>query len=364
MGEGVYTKENLNELNSLNKLNEFLMSEFKKIRLDTEKDRQEFLKFCAGFKSSAYSTRNTIMLVCQAKAMEVLPVFGTYNEWREKCGVAVRRGEAAMTICVPRPIDGYIAKDSKGQDCFIRKAYLNAEQQREYEEKVKSGEAKSHTILNFTFKPSIFSLSQTTMKEQDRVKYLQRYNEYNTEGDNNVLYSKLRAIAQGLNLEVIEQPITDERLGWIDYRDNKLVVKADMPINSKCSVYVHEIGHKLLHGSAHDRSQLSRADREIQAELTSRLLMEKVGLNSSLEFQNRYISDYLLSAAKRQRSDKESSLDHIENEILYKHLNEVMPVVKTLGDILNQDVVGRQSIEKLRSFANQSAADKKPMEME
>lgn len=357
MPDKTLSKENLkNNYNSPKALNELMIDTLAEVDLSSAKDRQEFLRFVAGFKSSAYSLNNSIMLYKQAQEKVLLPVFGSFNEWKEKHNVSVQRGSSAMVICMPHEYEFYSWQeknvDGLATTKFARKSLLSKDKQQEYEKNVGAGTMTKGKRLEFFFNPCIFSLTQTTMPEADRIVYLQRYNAYNTSTENVALYKKLSFVAKELGLAIEEKPIDNEALGWIQLDTDKVTIKSDLPIDSKCAVATQEIGHYLLHrhnNTLPKEHRLSKAEKEIQAELFSHLIMENVGIDSERQFSLKYISSYLKGAAEDQRAPG-SDIQDLKKDILYRHLETVLPAVKMLGGQLNQEFVSKQGIEKLKGF--------------
>lgn len=234
-------------------LQKYLAKELEERALKDDKAYKEFIEFISSFRSSRYSARNQLLLYLQAADKGYLPVFGTFDEWKDR-QTSIKADEKGLTICRPIFSDVYYTQElvpsPSGEMVPERlvKFTLSKEKIKELEEGVKNGTVRKETELtSFCYVDSVFSMSQTTMQEQDRIEYLQRYNATNTSDENVELYGKLVAIAAALGRTVEERDIKDESLGWVECIGDKIAIKKDMPVDSKCSVLTHEIGHTILH---------------------------------------------------------------------------------------------------------------------
>lgn len=339
MEEKRIDKEKLGKLNAKD-LSEFFVKELSNIQLQEAEERQNFYKFCAGFRYNSYSVNNTILLYGQAKERKLYPVFGTFNEWSEKHKTSIRRGEKGLTICFPHEIEYYRYLEN-GKMKNVLKNDLSKEEQQRYDERVKAGEVEKKKAMKFFFGDKLFSLTQTNMSETERAAYIQRYNAYNTSDENKAVLDKLIVIAKACGINYEEKSIQDESLGWITRSGSTLVVKEDMPVDSKVSVLAHELGHYMLH--TRDKSEVSRMNEELQAQLFSHVAMERLGIDSEKQFSLKYISGYLGPVAGAA-GDKQA-------ERLYNNLKTVLPAARLLGEAVEAEALTPKNIQSIKNFA-------------
>ena len=349
-------------------LSKFLAKELEESALKGEKEYKEFMQFIAGFRSSRYSPRNQLLLYIQAMQQELLPVFGSFDEWKER-NTSIKSGEKGLTICRPLFSDVYYDSEhfvlmpgGKFEPERQLKFTLSKEKIAELEEGVKNGTVRKETELtSFYYVDSVFSMSQTTMQEQDRIEYLQRYNATNTSEENTDLYGKLVGIAAALGRNVEERSIKDESLGWVEREGDKIVIKKEMPTDSKISVLAHEIGHTLLHiknAVAEDRAQ-----KEVQAQLFSHLAMLKLGIDAEKQFSLSYINNWLKAGAKGAPMFDAAGNEMTPGQVLQVNLAAVLPavdlLVQTVGEKLQP--VDADSLKKLQGYSADRPRDAQPV---
>lgn len=338
-------------------LQKYLAKELEERALKDDKAYKEFIEFISSFRSSRYSARNQLLLYLQAADKGYLPVFGTFDEWKDR-QTSIKAGEKGLTICRPIFSDVYYTQElvpsPSGEMVPERliKFTLSKEKIKELEEGVKNGTVRKETELtSFCYVDSVFSMSQTTMQEQDRIEYLQRYNATNTSDENVELYGKLVAIAAALGRNVEERDIKDESLGWVECIGDKIAIKKDMPVDSKCSVLAHEIGHTILH-IRNDVAE-GKSQKEVQAQLFSHLAMLKLGIDAEKQFSLHYINGYLKSGIKSAPMFDAQGNELSPGQVLQVNLAAVLPavdlLVQTVGDKLQS--VDTDSLKKLQGYS-------------
>lgn len=346
-------------------LQKFLSKELEESALKSEESYKQFIEFLAGFRSSRYSPRNQLMLYIQAAQQELLPVFGTFDEWKER-NTSIKGGEKGLTICRPLFSDVYydlqdLVPSPNGEMVPQRllKFTLTPEKIKELEAGVKNGTVRKETELtSFIYTDSVFSMSQTTMREQDRIEYLQRYNAKNTSEENADLYAKLVDVAAALGRNVKERDIQDESLGWVERFGDEIAIKKDMPTDSKCSVLAHEIGHTLLH--IRNATAEGKAQKEVQAQLFSHLAMLKLGIDAEKQFSLHYINSYLKSGARSAPMFDANGNELSPGQILQLNLNAVLPsvdlLVQTVGEKMQP--IDKESLKKLQDYTDDRTVDR------
>jgi hypothetical protein len=348
-------------------LQKFISKELEENALKSEQAEKQFIEFLASFRSSRYSARNQLMLYIQAYLNEYVPIFGTFDEWKEK-GTSIQPGTHGLTICRPIFSDVYYEiREEDGKQIKDRhvKFALSKEEIDRLEDGVKQGTVIKETELtSFVYTDSAFSMSQTTMTEDQRIEYLQRYNALNTSTENAALYDKLKEISLAIGRPVEEQAIASEALGWVERSDEgKIVIKADMPVDAKVSVLTHEIGHKLLH--IQNATAENRAQKEVQAQLFSHLAMLKLGIDAEKQFSLSYINNWIKASDKYPPVFDADGRELSKGEVLQLNLLTVIPAVdalmKTVGG--KEQPIDKQALQALKDYnVEQKQAPQKKIE--
>jgi len=351
-------------------LQKYLAKELGERALKDDKAYKEFIEFMASFRSSRYSVRNQLLLYIQAADKDYLPIFGTFDEWKEK-KTSIKAGEKGLTICRPIFSDVYytgelvLSPSGKMVPERLVKFTLSKEKIEELEEGVKNGTVRKETELtSFCYVDSIFSMSQTTMKEQDRIEYLQRYNAINTSEENVELYGKLVSIAAALGRNVEEIDIKDESLGWVERIGDKIAIKKDMPVDSKCSVLAHEIGHHVLH--IRNATAETRSQKEVQAQLFSHLAMLKLGIDAEKQFSLSYINNWLKAGGKSATLSDTDGKELSPGQVLQSNLTVVLPAVDLLIQTVGErgQAIDKDSLKKLQNYTVERLQNEKPSKVQ
>lgn len=343
---------------SLEQLQQKLINQLSSVRFESQKERQEFFKFISGFHSYKYSLRNTLLLKAQADYLDVTPVFASMKEWNQQ-KTSIKAGEHAMLICMPQKFNIYFEKEEDGSlsklPYTFDKNEINIRQQR-----VKNGELVMKEGTSYYYKPCIFSIDQTRMLEQDRVKYLQRYNGYNTSTENEKLLENTKTIINRLGIE-IQYKDTYAALGFINASKwDTIVLHDDMPVDAQLSCLTHEFGHWLLqrhsdinpngYRTIRDENHpyaLTRQDMEIQAQLFSHIVLEGLGVDSESEYSSKYISSYL---SYDEQAKKSFELNDCSKDVLFAHLSIVFDEAREFTKFISQETITEQELEHLKNF--------------
>lgn len=348
-------KQELGNYNA-EELSNFLTKELEEKALKDKQSYLEFLQFVSTFRSRQYSMRNQMLLYVQASEQGFLPVFGTFDEWKQK-GTSIKSGEHGLTIC--RPVFGEVYYEKfetvGGKEHELRYYKWRTEKNKidDLEKRIAEGDStvrKVNEITTFIYTDSSFSLSQTTMPEQDRIEYLQRYNAENTSEENTELYAKLTEIAKVLGRNVVEKDIRDESLGWVEVKGSEIAIKKDMPIDSKCAVLTHEIGHTILH--INNSTAESRSQKEVQAELFSHLTMLKLGIDAQRQYSLSYLNNYLKFEMRSATMFNNEGKELTPGEVLQKNLSIVLPAVDTFVQTVGEKLqpIDKDSLNKLKNL--------------
>lgn len=356
----IQNKKSLGELNkvelsklSSKELAEKMTQALDDIQFDVAKERQEYFKFISGFKSSGYTYRNSMLLLAQAKHQRLTPVFAAMKEWNKK-GTSIKAGSHALLLCTPSKYNMYFEHDKNG--ALVKMPYtFDAKEIAQRDKLVKQGYLEKKEGISFKFLPTIFSIDQTNMQEQDKVKYLQQYNAYNTSEENIELLNKGLKMCDKLGIKVVMNENTGSALGFLRYNYDELHLRAEMPVDAKISVLTHELGHYFFHRHpeinpmlSHKRNeyQLEHKDREIQAQLFSHIALEGMGVDSESEYSLRYINGYLFA----DEEGHDMNLSSVQKSSLNAHLSIVHPQAITFVNMMKQEEITEMDVKKLKDF--------------
>ena len=96
-------------------LQKFISKELEENALKSEQAEKQFIEFLASFRSSRYSARNQLMLYIQAYLNEYVPIFGTFDEWKEK-GTSIQPGNARFNNMPSYFSDVYMKSGKKTEN--------------------------------------------------------------------------------------------------------------------------------------------------------------------------------------------------------------------------------------------------------
>lgn len=354
---GKLSKEELNNL-STKELEEKMINSLNDIQFDVAKERQEFFKFISGFKSINYSYRNCLILQAQAKALGYAPVFASMKEWNKQ-KTSIQKGSSGLYLCTPQTLNFYFEKNEDGTQTRLPMTW-DKDEIKVREQAVKDGKMTKTTRLQFKFIPSIFSITQTNMKEEDKVKYLQQYNAHNTSEENKAVLKKELELCEKLGFKV-EKHNGQSAIGWVAYNDKVISLDENMPVDAQISVLTHELGHYLFHrfpevnpnvaklnkDKKYNKDyHLSHNDREIQAQLFSHIVLEGLGVDSESEYSLRYINGYLFKGERNE----DLSLNEVSKSALNAHLQIVHKEALEFTKVMEAEEITDMDIKNLQDF--------------
>jgi antirestriction protein ArdC len=131
------------------------------------------------------------------------------------------------------------------------------------------------------FPVSVFDISQTQGRELPDI-------EISVSGDNHKdLLDKLVAFCQKKGIKVGFKKLFNGLYGYS--RGGEIAVSSTESVNSQVNIMIHEIAHELLH----QNSELSKQQKEIQAEATAYVVTRHFGIeNRSFNYLALYDADY------------------------------------------------------------------------
>jgi hypothetical protein len=208
-------------------------------------DYLSLLEFYAGFRS--YSIGNVWLILMQRPTATLCAGFRVW----EKKGYAVRKGEQAIWLRGPQ-----------------MKKYTDPD----------TGEIIER-LIGWLALP-VFDVSQL----DGEVKLPQP--RHALEGDYDTLYDLTRLTISGTGLLVDEESLPHGIHGLST--GGRIVIAPQLSLSEKCLVVWHEWAHELLH-RMEDRAELSKTQKELEAESVSFILARMMGLD------NPFSRDYILS---------------------------------------------------------------------
>lgn len=356
-GFGELTKNELNNL-STKELEDKMVNSLNDIQFDVAQERQEFFKFLSGFKSANYSYRNCLILQAQAKEHDYAPVFASMKEWNKQ-KTSVKKGSNGLYLCTPQTFNIYFEKNEDGTQSRLPVTF-DKDEIKTREEAVKEGSLTKTSRMTFKFIPTIFSITQTNMKEEDKVKYLQQYNSHNTSEQNKAVLKKELELCEKLGFKV-QKHSGQSAIGWLSYNSDVISLDENLPVDAQISTLTHELGHYFFHrfpeinpmvaqnkkDKKYDKTyHLSHNDREIQAQLFSHIVLEGMGVDSESEYSLRYINGYLFKGEKNE----DLSLNDVSKSTLNAHLQIVHKHALEFTKVMEAETITDMDIKNLQDF--------------
>lgn len=199
-----------------------------------------------------YSFWNTVLIQWQRPNATIV---AGYKRWQE-LGFTVRRGEKGIAIRAP-----WLRKDTDQETGEIRERLIGY-------------------LATY-----VFDISQTVEYPDKQPPELYKP----VPGDWGQLYDQLRAqiVRQGLTIDEARLPGGAHGL----YGNNQIFISEELDPFHKVTVTIHEYVHHVAHGTPEKREGLTRNQREWEAEQTTWVVCQALGI------EHETARDYLLSYA-------------------------------------------------------------------
>lgn len=255
----------------------------------TPEDLLEMADFMARFPQ--YSFHNQVLIKEQKAGALAVAGFTKLKQ----LGSKVQKGQHGIKIFAPNMV-----KHVKISDDWVPLNQVTNEQKQA---------AKKHQLLTKEFIKgyrlvTVFDVTQTTMKAADYPKiYPNRPYEFPSKPENIAeLTQAVDEFARGQGITIQERTHLNSKSvakGYYAPDAKAIVIQSGLPDSEKLKVRLHEMGHALLE---HRADKVSRPIAELQAELTSAVVMKHCGINVEREAVP-YISawtDHLQKLDERQ----------------------------------------------------------------
>lgn len=268
---------------------------------NSEEELKEYLNFTA--KLHNYSYHNTALIERQFPGAYAV---GSFKFWNDK-GYSIKKGESGISILVPAR--GKLKFINADGDCKAIEQATPEEQQM-----IKNGEYKTTGGKLFYRIGYVFDITQTTATKEDLPKI---FDSFWLEGDvkNYAVYSD--AIMSFAAKKEITIRTSNDEMGNV--RGEALPDTKEIFLNKRNSelqnikTKIHEIAHIMLHSGKN--KELSRSEKEFQAELTAYTVCAYFGIDTS-DYSFPYISNW---TKEKTLNDKKALLKGVTtsaNEII------------------------------------------------
>lgn len=294
--------------------------------IESYTDDPEEVKKLADFMGQFhyYSKKNMALINEQFNGAKAV---GSFDQFK-KAGFSVSKGEKAIKIFVPTPVQLFKTKDG------IKNINQATPSERE---QIVNGLIKVNKIMKYKL-GNVFDFSQTNATAEDLPKIFPN-RKYDFKLDNDIsinqLNKGLEKISEGLNVPIRE--MADSQNGVTELGVAKgayvqgpggeeILLNPRLPGTDKTTTLIHE----LAHAKAHKNSTLSPGEKEFQAELTSYVVSKHYGIDTS-EQAIPYIAKWTRNGEK------------VEDKV--KLLEEVHTISREFIKVIDETIENEQSKE-------------------
>lgn len=215
---------------------------------------EDLLRTMAKFHK--YSLSNLMLIMTQKEDATMVAGF---NRWKEM-GRFVKAGEKGIAILVPMQLKGVREDESRLFKCKPK------EEMDSFLKEHPDAEVQSFTRFRVGY---VFDVSQTDgapLPELDRAK-----------GDPGSYSDRLKHLVKDLDIELEYQASLGGAHG-VSY-GGRIELMEGMEPAQEFQVLVHELAHELLH-KGDDRKDLSKSQKELEAEAVAFVVAESIGLDT------------------------------------------------------------------------------------
>ncbi len=335
-----------------NQIKILLANKLDNIDLNNPDNLKNFTKFISGYKGiNNFTLSNQLLIFAQEyeRLGEDLfnsknpMIYKSYDEWKE-LGGAVKKNQHALISIVAQEKKNtvYFTEDENGFTNNLPKT-ISKEEYKEREELVKEGKLKKQesVITEYTKLPKYIRLDQTTLALNNKAEIVVDYKKGASNDEKNKLYEKLNILCSELNINN-NYNLSMKNINKITSPEAKAVndknfedYKSNIDVNIAMNIY--NINNQILHGFMDKlpaEERLSNSEIEAQNDLSTRIQLEKLGINSNVINKVYSLSGY----------DKLNNLDHesinyneMPKDMLLANLEIVEEVNNRLYSVLEQD---------------------------
>lgn len=293
----------------------------------TPEDLLEMTDFMARFPQ--YSFHNQVLIKEQKAGALAVAGFTKFKQM----GAKVQKGQHGIKIFAPNMV-----KHVKISDDWIPLNQVTSEQKKA----ANKHQLPTKELIKGYRLVTVFDVTQTTMKAADYPKiYPNRPYEFPSNSESIAeLTQAVDEFAQSQGVTIQEQPHLDSKSvakGYYAPDTKAIVIQSGLPDSEKLKVRLHEMGHALLE---HQTDKVSRPIAELQAELTSAVVMKHCGINVEREAVP-YISawtDHLQKLDERQFGQQMTIINDV-NRASRKIIEGIDPRYQKLEKIRTQTIV-------------------------
>lgn len=180
----------------------------------------------------------------------------------------------------------------------------------------------------------VFDVSQTSGKELPTL-----MDELNGELDNEHKRAMLSGVQKAVNIPVEFEAIRTGAKGYFDSQNQRIAINEGMSDIQTVKTAFHEAAHKFLHDKTQNlpTSQLSRNDREVQAEATAFIIANKYGIDTS-EYSFPYIASWSQGKELNQLKSYLNEIQTAAREICKGIDNELIKL-KAKRELTNDEIM-------------------------
>ena len=289
---------------------------------------REYVRFSKNFHQ--YSLKNRLMIHRQSKSAQFV---GSYKYWKEK-GYSVKKGEKGMQVFVPRT-EKTFSRDGKQ---YISVKFATIQEKR----LIAEGKLKTTNQMIGVSVGHVFDISQTNMPLNEYPEYLSREAISKEDFNYQNLLKAGKQYSESKNISITYQDLPINVGGYYQYDKKSIVLNNQYENENLFSVLIHELAHSQLH----DGSELSRNEKEVQAQAVAELVKHYYELPSS-----DHDLSYLKSYTQKMSSEERFSL-------IEQTLNVVTELTTTIDDYLVNQVTHEQTRENYQLESNFNHSDK------
>lgn len=311
-------------------------------------DLLEYANFLSNFHN--YSANNTALIQEQFRGAVAV---ASFKDWKDK-GYSINKGEKGNQILSYAPITYFNDKNGNRKQLF----YATPEEKKLVKNKILPSTSVPHYKIGY-----VFDVSQTNAPVEDLPKIFpnKQFN-FSVNDGNNALYLEkgIKTLAKELNIEV--KDMKDSKLGLTELgaakgafvqglsskgNEKEIVLNSRNTETQTIATTIHELAHTKLHGIDQESSKFDRPTKEFQAELTSYIVCNHYGMDTS-EKAIPYIASWTKNGERIE--DKQRAIEGV-----HKTSKEFIEIIDNVISIEKEKEVAN-NLEKDETSINRENA--------